>query len=278
MGIKKFKPITPTQRYKTVSSFEEITTDKPQKSLTKGKRRTSGRGAGGRISVRRRGGGHKKKLRTIDFKRDKHDIPGKIASIEYDPNRSARIALVNYADGEKRYILAPNKLEVGDTIMSGPDVKRAIGNALPIKNIPLGTIIHNVELKKNRGGQFVRSAGAYAQISSREGKYVAIKMPSGEQRLIFGECYATIGQVSNIDHEQVVIGKAGRNRWLGKRPKVRGVVMNPVDHPHGGGEGRTSGGRHPVTPWGKPTKGAKTRKKRKPSEKYIISRKKKKRR
>ncbi len=278
MGIKKFKPITPTQRYKTVSSFEEITTDKPQKSLTKGKRRTSGRGAGGRISVRRRGGGHKKKLRTIDFKRDKHDIPGKIASIEYDPNRSARIALVNYADGEKRYILAPNKLEVGDTIMSGPDVKRAIGNALPIKNIPLGTIIHNVELKKNRGGQFVRSAGAYAQISSREGKYVAIKMPSGEQRLIFGECYATIGQVSNIDHEQVVIGKAGRNRWLGKRPKVRGVVMNPVDHPHGGGEGRTSGGRHPVTPWGKPTKGAKTRRKRKPSEKYIISRKKKKRR
>jgi large subunit ribosomal protein L2 len=278
VGIKKFKPITPTQRYKTVSSFEEITTDKPQKSLTKGKRRTSGRGAGGRISVRRRGGGHKKKLRTIDFKRDKHDIPGKIASIEYDPNRSARIALVNYADGEKRYILAPNKLEVGDTIMSGPDVKRAIGNALPIKNIPLGTIIHNVELKKNRGGQFVRSAGAYAQISSREGKYVAIKMPSGEQRLIFGECYATIGQVSNIDHEQVVIGKAGRNRWLGKRPKVRGVVMNPVDHPHGGGEGRTSGGRHPVTPWGKPTKGAKTRRKRKPSEKYIISRKKKKRR
>ncbi len=278
MGIKKFKPITPTQRYKTVSSFEEITTDKPQKSLTKGKKRTSGRGAGGRISVRRRGGGHKKKFRAIDFKRDKHGIPGKIASIEYDPNRSGRIALVNYADGEKRYILAPNKLEVGDTVMSGPDVKRAIGNALPIKNIPLGTIIHNVELNKNRGGQLVRSAGAYAQISSREGKYVAIKMPSGEQRLIFGECYATIGQVSNIDHEQIIVGKAGRKRWLGRRPKVRGVVMNPVDHPHGGGEGRTSGGRHPVTPWGKPTKGAKTRKKRKPSEKYIISRKKKKRR
>lgn len=278
MGIKKFKPITPTQRYKTVSSFEEITTDKPYKALTKGKKRTSGRGAGGRISVRRRGGGHKKKFRVIDFKRDKHDIPGKVASIEYDPNRSARIALINYLDGEKRYILAPNKLQVGDTIMSGPDVKRTIGNALPIKNIPLGTIIHNVELRRNRGGQLVRSAGAYAQISSREGKYVAIKMPSGEQRLIFGECYATIGQVSNIDHEQVVIGKAGRKRWLGRRPKVRGVVMNPVDHPHGGGEGRTSGGRHPVTPWGKPTKGAKTRKKRKPSEKYIISRKKKKRR
>ncbi len=278
MGIKKFKPITPTLRYKTVSSFEEITKDKPTKSLTKGKKKTGGRGAGGRITVRRRGGGHKRKYRFIDFKRNKHDIPGKVASIEYDPNRSARIALINYADGEKRYILAPNKLEVGETIISGENVKTRIGNALPLKNIPLGTIIHNVELRKGKGGQIVRSAGSYAQIMSREGKYVAIKLPSGEQRLILGDCYATIGQVGNIEHEQVVSGKAGKTRWLGRRPKVRGVAMNPVDHPHGGGEGRSSGGRHPVTPWGKPTKGAKTRNKRKLSEKYIVSRKKKGRR
>lgn len=275
MGIKKFKPITPTLRYKSVSTFEEITTDKPYKGLTVGKKSKAGRGAGGRISVRRRGGGHKRKYRIIDFKRNKINIPGKVASIEYDPNRSARIALINYADGEKRYILAPNKLEVGDTIENGQNAKISIGNTLPLKNIPLGTIIHNVELRKGKGGQMVRSAGTYAQISSREGKYVAIKLPSGEQRLVFGECFATIGQVSNIDHEQITIGKAGRNRWLGKRPKVRGVAMNPVDHPHGGGEGRTSGGRHPVTPWGKPTKGAKTRNKNKSSEKYIISRKKK---
>lgn len=277
MGIKKFKPITPTQRYKTVSTFEEITTDKPQKSLTKGKPKKAGRGAGGRISVRRRGGGHKRKYRVIDFKRDKYDIPGKVASIEYDPNRSARIALINYADGEKRYILAPNKLNVGDTILSGPSVKAVLGNALPIKNIPLGTIVHNIELRRGKGGQMARSAGSYAQISAREGKYVIIKLPSGEQRMVYGECFATVGQVSNIDHEQVILGKAGRSRWLGRRPKVRGVVMNPVDHPHGGGEGRTSGGRHPVTPWGKPTKGYKTRKKRKTTEKYIISRKKKRR-
>lgn len=278
MGIKKFKPITPTQRYKTVSSFDEITTDKPFKGLTVGKKSSAGRGAGGKISVRRRGGGHKRKLRIIDFKRNKLNIPGKVASIEYDPNRSARIALIFYVDGEKRYILAPNKLKVGDFIESGPNVKISIGNTLPLKNIPLGTIVHNVELYRGKGGQLIRSAGTYAQISSKEGKYVAIKLPSGEQRLIYSECYATIGQVSNIDHEQITIGKAGRNRWLGKRPKVRGVAMNPVDHPHGGGEGRTSGGRHPVTPWGKPTKGAKTRNKRKPSEKYILSRKKKGRR
>jgi large subunit ribosomal protein L2 len=276
VAIKKFKPITPTQRYKTVSSFEEITTGKPLKSLTVGKKRISGRGAGGRITVRRRGGGHKRKFRFIDFKRNKLNIPGKIASIEYDPNRSARIALIHYKDGEKRYILAPNKLSVGDIVESGENVKITIGNALPLKNIPLGTIVHNIELYKGKGGQLVRSAGGYAQISAREGKYVAIKLPSGEQRLVFGECFATIGQVSNTDHEQVTIGKAGRSRWLGKRPKVRGVAMNPVDHPHGGGEGRTSGGRHPVTPWGKPTKGAKTRNKRKTSEKYILSRKKKK--
>ncbi|MFW5799553.1 MAG: 50S ribosomal protein L2 [Spirochaetota bacterium] len=277
MGIKKFKPITPTLRYKTVSTFDEITTDKPLKSLTKGKNKTGGRGSGGRISVRRRGGGHKRKFRTIDFKRDKHNIPGKVASIEYDPNRSARIALINYVDGEKRYILSPNKLKVGDTIISGTDVKVNIGNSLPLKNIPLGTIIHNIELNRGKGGQMIRSAGTYAQVSAKEGKYVAIKLPSGEQRYVLGECYATIGQVSNTEHEQVTLGKAGRARWLGKRPKVRGSCMNPVDHPHGGGEGKTGGGRHPVTPWGKPTKGAKTRNKRKPSEKYIISRKKKKR-
>lgn len=277
MGIKKFKPITPTLRYKTVSTFDEITTDKPLKNLTKGKNKTGGRGSGGRISVRRRGGGHKRKFRTIDFKRDKHNIPGKVASIEYDPNRSARIALINYVDGEKRYILSPNKLKVGDTIISGTDVKVNIGNSLPLKNIPLGTIIHNIELNRGKGGQMIRSAGTYAQVSAKEGKYVAIKLPSGEQRYVLGECYATIGQVSNTEHEQVTLGKAGRARWLGKRPKVRGSCMNPVDHPHGGGEGKTGGGRHPVTPWGKPTKGAKTRNKRKPSEKYIISRKKKKR-
>ena len=268
MGIKKFKPITPTLRYKTVSTFEDVTTDnQPLKSLTKGKKSQAGRGAGGRISVRRRGGGHKRKLRQIDFKRNKIDIPGTVATIEYDPNRSARIALINYADGEKRYILAPNKLAVGDTIVSGETSKVAIGNALPLKNIPLGTIIHNVELYKGKGGQLVRSAGGYAQISSRDGKYVAIKLPSGEQRLVFGECFATVGQVGNTDHEQVILGKAGRSRWLGRRPKVRGSAMNPVDHPHGGGEGRTGSGRHPVTPWGKPTKGAKTRKKRKTTEK-----------
>jgi large subunit ribosomal protein L2 len=278
VGIKKFKPITPTQRYKTVSTFEEITKDKPQKSLTKGKSKTGGRGAGGRITVRRRGGGHKRKYRYIDFRRDKYDVPGKVASIEYDPNRSARIALIHYADGEKRYILAPNKLEVGDSIISGEKVKTKIGNSLPLKNIPLGTIVHNVELTRGRGGQMVRSAGSYAQIMSREGKYVAIKLPSGEQRLIFGDCFATVGQVSNIEHEQIILGKAGKTRWLGRRPKVRGVAMNPVDHPHGGGEGRSSGGRHPVTPWGKPTKGAKTRNKKKLSEKYIVSRKKKGRR
>ncbi len=277
MGIKKFKPVTPSLRYKTVSSFDEITTDKPLKSLTVGKKSNAGRGSNGRISVRRRGGGHKRKLRFIDFKRDKYDIPGKVATIEYDPNRSGRIALINYVDGEKRYILAPNKLKVGDTIMSGNSAKIAIGNSLPLKNIPLGTIVHNVELHKGKGGQIVRSAGSYAQIVAREDKYVSLKLPSGEQRLVFGECFATIGQVSNIEHEQISIGKAGRSRWLGRRPKVRGVAMNPVDHPHGGGEGKTSGGRHPVTPWGIPTKGFKTRKKRNPSEKYIISRKKKKR-
>lgn len=275
MGIKKYKPKTPTLRYQTTSTFEEITVDKPNKGLTKGKIKTGGRGAGGRISVRRRGGGHKRKFRYIDFRRDKFNIPGTVATIEYDPNRSARIALINYADGEKRYILAPHKLEVGDILLSGESVKPIIGNTLPLKNIPLGTIIHNIELTRGKGGQIVRSAGSYAQIMSREGKYVAVKLPSGEQRYILGECYATIGQVSNIDHLQIVIGKAGRNRWLGKRPKVRGVAMNPVDHPHGGGEGKTSGGRHPVTPWGKPTKGAKTRHKKRLSEKFIISRKKK---
>lgn len=270
MGIKKYKPRTPSLRYKTSLTFDEITTKDSEKSLTSGLSKNAGRGAGGRISVRRRGGGHKRKYRVIDFKRDKHNIPGTIKTIEYDPNRTANIALVVYADGEKRYILAPKSLEVGAKVISGVQAPLQIGNALPLKSIPLGMTVHNVELQLGKGGQMVRSAGLGATVVAKEGDYVTLKLPSGEMRMIFAECYATIGSLGNEDHMNVSLGKAGRSRWLGKRPKVRGVVMNPVDHPHGGGEGKTSGGRHPVSPWGQPTKGYKTRKKGKSSTKFIV--------
>ena len=274
MGIKKYKPNTPGLRFKTTLDFSEITTDKPEKSLTKGLSYSAGRGAGGRISVRRRGGGHKKKYRVIDFRRDKYGVPGKVAEIEYDPNRSANIALVNYVDGEKRYILAPKGLKVGEFVQSGADAPVRVGNSIPLENIPLGIEVHNVELQLGRGGQLVRSAGTSAMVVAKEGDYVTLKLPSGEMRMIFKKCSATIGGVGNEDHMNVSIGKAGRSRWLGKRPKVRGVVMNPHDHPHGGGEGKTSGGRHPVTPWGVPTKGYKTRKKKKLSGKFIVKKRK----
>ena len=274
MPTKKYNPVTPSLRFKTTLTFEELTTNKSAKSLTKGLSKKAGRGAGGRISVRRRGGGHKRKYREIDFKRTNYGVPGKVVSIEYDPNRSANIALINYVDGDKRYILAPKGLKVEMQVQSGPGSPLEIGNSLPLTDIPVGIMVHNIELQKGRGAQLVRSAGTGALIAAKDGDYVTIKLPSGEMRLIFKECIATIGIVGNGDHMNVVIGKAGRSRWLGKRPKVRGVVMNPVDHPHGGGEGKTSGGRHPVTPWGVPTRGYKTRKKKKPSSKFIIKRRK----
>jgi len=274
MGIKSYKPRTPSLRFTTTLTFEEITEKSSEKSLTKGMSFKAGRGAGGRISVRRRGGQNKRKYREIDFKRDKIGVPGLVATIEYDPNRSANIALVNYVDGEKRYILAPKGLKVGTQIMNGPDSPIEVGNNLPLESIPLGFQIHNVELQLGRGGQLVRAAGTSASLVAKEGDYVTLKMPSGEMRMVFRKCSATIGVVGNEDHMNVSIGKAGRSRWLGRRPKVRGVVMNPVDHPHGGGEGKTSGGRHPVTPWGKPTKGAKTRNKKKSSGKFIVKKRK----
>ncbi len=274
MGIKKYKPYTPSRRYYSVSTFEEITKTKPEKRLTKGKKRISGRNNRGKITVRRRGGGHKRKYRIIDFRREKYGIPARVSAIEYDPNRSARIALLVYADGEKRYILAPLGVKVDDKLMSGPGSEIKVGNHLPLREIPLGTVIHNIELKIGKGGQMARGAGAYAQLQAKEGKYAFLMLPSKEVRKVHIECYATIGQVGNADHNNISIGKAGRNRWLGKRPKVRGVAMNPVDHPHGGGEGKTSGGRHPVTPWGVPTKGKRTRKK-KQSDSLIIRRRKK---
>ncbi len=274
MAIKEYNPTTPSLRFTSVLSFNDLTSKKPLKALTRGKGEKAGRGASGRISVRRRGGGHKKRYREIDFHRNKFGIPGKVASIEYDPNRSANIALVNYADGEKRYIIAPKKLAVGMTIMSGPKAPLEIGNALPLEAIPLGMTVHNVELTYGRGAQLVRSAGAKAVIVAKEGDYVTLRLPSGEMRMVFRKCMATIGEVGNDDHMNTSLGKAGRSRWLGKRPKVRGVAMNPHDHPHGGGEGKTSGGRHPVTPWGIPTKGYKTRKKKKLSGKFIVKRRK----
>ncbi len=276
MAVKKFKPTSPGRRTMTVSSFEEITTSEPEKSLLKPLKRKAGRNNQGRLSVRHQGGGHKRMYRIIDFKRTKDNVPAKVASIEYDPNRSARIALLNYADGEKRYILAPVGLKVGDVIYSGPDSDIKVGNALPLRNIPVGTLIHNIELKPNKGAQIVRSAGASAQLMAKEGDYAHVRMPSGEVRLIHLNCRATIGQVGNLEHENITIGKAGRARWLGIRPTVRGVVMNPVDHPHGGGEGRSPVGRNPVTPWGKPALGAKTRKKKNPSDKFIVKRRNKK--
>jgi large subunit ribosomal protein L2 len=255
----------------TVSQFEEITRGKPEKSLTESLKRSGGRNNLGRTTAFSRGGGHKRKYRVIDFKRDKWDVPGNVASTEYDPNRSAHIALVHYADGEKRYILAPSGLRVGDTVMTGERAEVKPGNAVPLRALPLGTIVHNVELKPGKGGQLGRSAGAAIQLMAREGKYANLKLPSGETRLVLSNCLATVGQVGNMDHENVSLGKAGRSRWLGRRPNVRGVAMNPVDHPHGGGEGRSSGGRHPVTPWGVPTKGHKTRKNRR-TQKYILKR------
>ncbi len=275
MGLKKFRPITSTTRYKTVLDFSEITTDEPHKPLTKGRTEYSGRGHNGHISVRRRGGGHKRRYRVIDFKRDKQGIVGRVASIEYDPNRSSNIALIFYADGEKRYIIAPENLKVGDSVIAAENAEIKAGNALPLKNIPLGTSIYNIEMSRGKGGQLVRSAGASAVITAKEGTYCLIKLPSGEIRKIHQECSETIGEVGNKDHGLVTIGKAGRSRWLNKRPKVRGVAMNPVDHPLGGGEGKSSGGRHPCSPTGMPSKGYKTRKKHKISDKYIVNRRKK---
>lgn len=274
--IKKYRPVTPSRRFMTGADFSEITKTTPEKSLTGGLPRSSGRNIQGRITMRRRGGGHKRRYRIIDFKRDRHDVSAKVIAIEYDPNRSARIALVEYEDGERRYILSPLGLKVGDTVQSGPNAEIRVGNALPLSHIPIGSVIHNIELTPGKGGQIVRSAGAFAQLMAREGRYATVLLPSGELRMVLSTCYATLGQVGNLDHENVVIGKAGRSRWLGRRPKVRGVAMNPIDHPHGGGEGKSSGGRHPVTPWGVPTKGHKTRKPNKPSDRLIISRRKRK--
>lgn len=275
MGIKKFRPTSPALRQMTVSTFEEITSTEPEKSLLAPLKKHAGRNVRGKITVRHRGGGNKRKYRIIDFKRNKDGVPGKVATIEYDPNRSANIALINYVDGEKRYIIAPNKISVGDQIISGPTADIKAGNALRLKNIPVGTIIHNIELKAGKGAQLVRSAGNSAQLMAKEDKYAQVRLPSGEVRLVSVECKATIGQVGNLDHENITIGKAGRKRHMGIRPTVRGSVMNPNDHPHGGGEGRAPIGRpSPVTPWGKPALGYKTRQKNKKSDKMIIKRKK----
>jgi large subunit ribosomal protein L2 len=271
MAIKTYRPITPTLRFKTTLVNEEITTNRPHKALLEPKKRTGGRRNSGDTTSRFIGGGHKQQYRVIDFKRDKTGIPATVASIEYDPNRSARIALLNYADGEKRYILQPDGLKVGAKIMSGPDADILVGNALPLKNIPAGTVVHNIELRPGKGAQMARSAGAQAQLVAKEGEYALLKLPSGETRRVMLNCVATVGQVGNLDHENVAIGKAGRTRWLGKRPHNRGVAMNPVDHPHGGGEGKTSGGRHPVTPWGQPTRGYKTRNNKR-TDAFIVSR------
>lgn len=271
MAVKKFKPTSPGRRFASVSRFDEITKNEPEKSLLKPLKKSGGRNDDGRITVRHRGGGHKRMYRVIDFKRDKFGVPAKVASIEYDPNRTARIALLHYADGEKRYIIAPEGLSVGDTVESGPQADIKPGNALPLANIPVGTVIHNIELRRNAGGQLVRSAGAGAQLMAKEGDHAHIRLPSGEVRLVRLECMATVGQTGNVEHENITIGKAGRARWLGRRPSVRGVVMNPVDHPHGGGEGRSPIGRAPVTPWGKPALGRRTRKK-KPSDRLIVKR------
>jgi large subunit ribosomal protein L2 len=272
MSIRKLKPTSAGRRFQTVSTFEEITRTEPEKSLVEGLPRAAGRNCYGRITSRRRGGGNKRLYRIIDFKRDKFGIPAKVFSVEYDPNRSARIALLHYADGEKRYILAPVGISVGDEISAGDGADIKPGNALALKKIPVGTLIHNIELSPGRGGQICRAAGTYAQLVAKEGKFALLRLPSGEVRNILATCLASVGQVGNVMHEKISIGKAGRNRWLGNRPKVRGVAMNPVDHPHGGGEGKSSGGRHPVTPWGKPTKGYKTRNKKKPSSKLIVKR------
>jgi len=274
MGVKKYKPTSPGMRFRTGFAFEEITAEEPLKSLTRGISKRGGRNNRGRMTVRHRGGGHRRRYRVVDFKRDKMGVPGKVVSVEYDPNRSARLALIVYQDGDKRYILWPNGLKVGDSIIAGDKADIKPGNCLPLKDIPLGTFVHNVEMKIGKGGQLIRSAGTYAQLMAKEKGYAQIKLPSGEVRMILDRCRATVGQVGNLEHENISYGKAGRTRHMGFRPRVRGVVMNPVDHPHGGGEGKSSGGRHPVTPWGVPTKGYKTRKKRKQSDKYILKRRK----
>jgi large subunit ribosomal protein L2 len=276
MTIKKYKPTSPARRFMSVSAFEEITTNEPEKSLIQGRSHKAGRNNQGRITTRHQGGGHKRNYRMIDFKRNKDGIPGRVATIEYDPYRSARIALIHYVDGEKRYIIAPLGLKVGDTILSGPDADIKPGNCLPLINMPVGTVVHNVELRAGKGGQLGRAAGAEIQLLAKEGDYVQLRLGSGEVRMVRKECRATVGQVGNVDHENVRVGKAGRSRWLGIRPTVRGVVMNPNDHPHGGGEGRAPIGRKsPMSPWGKPTLGKKTRKKNHPTDKYIVRRRKK---
>ena len=269
MAVKKVKPTSAGRRFQVYSSFEEVTSTQPEKSLIKASNKSGGRNVHGHITSRHIGGGSKRHYRIIDFKRDKRGIPARVASIEYDPNRSARIALLHYVDGEKRYILAPLNLSVDDTVMSGPEADIKPGNSLPLSNIPLGTHIHNIELKVGKGGQIVRSAGTFAQLMAKENKYALIKLPSGEVRMVLLSCCATIGQLGNVVHENIALGKAGRKRWLGRRPKVRGVAMNPVDHPMGGGEGRSSGGRHPCSPWGVPSKGYKTRKNKRTST-YIV--------
>lgn len=275
MAIKEYNPTSPGRRGMSALANQELAKKRPEKSLTSARSRSGGRNNFGRVTVRFRGGGHKQLYRCIDFKRDKNGIPAKVSSIEYDPNRSARIALLHYADGEKRYILSPDGLSVGDVVQSGPEADVRVGNALPLMSMPLGAVIHNVELRPGKGGQLARSAGASAQVMGREGAYVQIRLVSGEMRRVLGTCMATVGQVGNLDHANVSIGKAGRSRWLGRRPHVRGVVMNPVDHPHGGGEGKAGQGNpHPVSPWGLPTKGYKTRKRKNPSSRFIISRRK----
>jgi len=275
MGIKTFKPKTPTLRHKSVLTFEEITCKEPEKSLVRPLKKSGGRNNHGQVTTRFRGGGHKRRYRLIDFRRNKDGVPARVATIEYDPNRSSNIALLHYRDGEKRYIIAPLGLKVGDELQSGMEAPIRVGNSLPLSKIPLGTLVHNIELVEGKGGQMARGAGTYAQLMAKDGDYAQLKLPSGEVRMVRQACKATIGQVGNVDYENVSIGKAGRSRWAGRRPHVRGVVMNPVDHPMGGGEGRSSGGRHPCSPWGKPAKGGKTRKKKK-SDDYIVTRRKKK--
>ena len=274
MALKKFRPTSPGRRFMTHLTYDELTKSTPEKSLTEPLKKTGGRDSRGRITVRFIGGGHKQRYRKVDFKRDKTGIPAKVAAVEYDPNRSARLALLHYADGEKRYILWPLGLAVGATVVSGDEADILPGNALPLKLIPVGTMIHNIELRHGKGGQMVRTAGGQAQLVAKEGEYAQVKMPSGEIRKVAVNCMATVGQLGNIEHKNVAIGKAGRKRWLGKKPHNRGVAMNPVDHPHGGGEGKTSGGRHPVTPWGKPTKGAKTRNNKRTQQFIVKGRKK----
>ncbi|MEM1248019.1 MAG: 50S ribosomal protein L2 [Acidobacteriota bacterium] len=276
MAVKRRKPTNPASRYQEYAGFEELTTDRPHKALTSGKKRIGGRSNSGRVAIRFRGGGHKKRYRKVDFRRDKAGVPAKVATIEYDPNRSARICLLHYRDGEKRYILWPQGLEVGDTVVSGTDIEINVGNAMPLRQIPLGTLMHNLELKVGKGGQLVRSAGMSCQLMAKEGDYAQVRLPSGEVRRVHLDCYATVGTVGNGEHSNIALGKAGRTRWKGRRPHNRGVTMNPVDHPMGGGEGRSSGGRHPTTPWGKKTKGLKTRRNKR-TDSMIVRRRKRRR-